>query len=218
MLVFAYGKSKTNSKAAVIWHFSGAPQSFASSDFRMRVIAGQYRSRKLSAPAGAVTRPTSDRLRETLFNVVASGIPDSVWLDLFAGSGAVGIEALSRGARMAYFVENNSRAVKTIRANLASLSIEDGYELRDADVVQSLRALDAAAIACDFCFLDPPYADQDAYEQTLGFLSQSRMLSPASLVIAEHDKHVDLPDRYGALTRSRKLRQGDAVLSFYQLA
>jgi|SRR6185312_4483068 len=184
----------------------------------MRVIAGQYRSRKLSAPAGAVTRPTSDRLRETLFNVLALRIQDSVWLDLFAGSGAVGIEALSRGARMVYFVENNGRAVKAVRANLASLAIQDGYEVQEREVMQALRALDAASVACDFCFLDPPYADQDAYEQTLGFLSQSRMLSPASTVIAEHDKHFDLPDRYGALTRSRKLRQGDAVLSFYKLA
>src|SRR5919109_1379424 len=114
----------------------------------MRVIAGQYRSRKLIAPPGTATRPTSDRLRETLFNVVANGIGDSVWLDLFAGSGAVGIEALSRGARMVYFVENNSRAVKAIRSNLGILSIREGYELQDREVVQALRALDAAAVLC----------------------------------------------------------------------
>jgi 16S rRNA (guanine(966)-N(2))-methyltransferase RsmD len=183
----------------------------------MRVIAGQYRSRKLIAPPGTATRPTSDRLRETLFNVVANGIGDSVWLDLFAGSGAVGIEALSRGARMVYFVENNSRAVKAIRSNLGILSIREGYELQDREVVQALRALDAAAVLCDFCFVDPPYAQYSAYEQTLGFLSQSRLLNAKSMVIAEHDKHSDLLDRYGALQRFRKLRQGDAVLSFYRL-
>jgi len=183
----------------------------------MRVIAGQYRSRKLIAPSGAATRPTSDRLRETLFNVVAAGIPDSVWLDLYAGSGAVGIEALSRGARMAYFVESSAPALRAIRANLKSLSISEGFEVQEREVVQALRALDAAAVACDFCFLDPPYADYGAYEQTLGFLSQSRLVTPKSLVIVEHDKHSDLQDRYGALTRFRKLRQGDAVLSFYRL-
>lgn len=184
----------------------------------MRVIAGQYRSRRLAAPAGESTRPTSDRLRETLFNVVSAGVLDSVWLDLFAGSGAVGIEALSRGARMVYFAENNARAAKAIRANLKTLSIIDGHELHERDVVQAIRMLDAAAVVCDFCFLDPPYADRAAYEQTLGFLSQSRLISPNSLVIAEHDKHFDLLDRYGALSLTRRLRQGDAVLSFYRLS
>src|SRR5437588_4246272 len=92
----------------------------------MRIIAGQYRSRKLVTPAGSQTRPTSDRLRETLFNVVSPAVAESVWLDLFAGSGAVGIEALSRGARMVYFVENNARAAKAIRANLSSLSVPEG--------------------------------------------------------------------------------------------
>lgn len=183
----------------------------------MRIIAGQYRSRKLVAPSGSDTRPTSDRLRETLFNVVGPDIADSVWLDLFAGSGAVGIEALSRGARMVYFVENSARAAKAIRTNLRSLSIADGFEVQEREAVQALRALDAAAVVCDFCFLDPPYAEQGSYEQTLGFLSQSRILSPKSIVIAEHDKHSDLLDRYGALHRYRRLQQGDAVLSFYSL-
>jgi 16S rRNA (guanine(966)-N(2))-methyltransferase RsmD len=183
----------------------------------MRIIAGEYRSRKLVAPAGAATRPTSDRLRETLFNVVAPQIAGSVWLDVFAGSGAVGIEALSRGARMVYFVENSSRAAKAIRANLSSLSISEGYELHERDALQALRMLDSAALVCDFCFLDPPYADRSAYEDALGFLSQSRLLKASSTVIAEHDKHFDLLDRYGALGRSRRLQQGDAVLSFYRL-
>jgi 16S rRNA (guanine966-N2)-methyltransferase len=182
----------------------------------MRIIAGQYRSRKLVAPAGSQTRPTSDRLRETLFNVVSAAVAESVWLDLFAGSGAVGIEALSRGARMVYFVEENARAAKTIRANLSTLSIVEGYEIQEREVLQALRALDAAAVTCDFSFLDPPYAHEGAYELTLGFLSQSRLLAPKSIVIAEHDKHSDLLDRYGALERFRKLRQGDAVLSSYR--
>ena len=184
----------------------------------MRVIAGRYRSRRLLAPSGSNTRPTSDRLRETLFNVVSAGIPDSVWIDLFAGSGAVGIEALSRGAHTVYFVESAARAAKTIRANLRSLSITEGFEVQEREALQALRALDAAAVVCDFCFIDPPYADNTAYEQSLGFLSQSRLLTPKSVVIAEHDKHSDLSDRYGALQRFRRLRQGDAVLSFYRLA
>src|SRR5690242_8630173 len=108
----------------------------------MRVIAGKYRSRRLSAPEGMETRPTSDRLRETLFNVVAPSVADSVWLDLFAGSGAVGVEALSRGARSVYFVEAGTRAARTIRENLSSLGIEEGFEVIERDASTALRMLD----------------------------------------------------------------------------
>lgn len=184
----------------------------------MRVIAGKYRSRRLAAPEGIQTRPTSDRLRETLFNVVAPAVADSVWLDLFAGSGAVGIEALSRGARTVYFVESAARAARTIRDNLATLGIEEGFEVIERDAPTALRMLDSQAVACDFCFLDPPYRKMGDYEQVLGFLSQSRMLRPESLVIAEHDKHFDPGEAFGSLRRQRVLRQGDAVLSFYRLA
>ncbi|HEX5433889.1 MAG TPA: 16S rRNA (guanine(966)-N(2))-methyltransferase RsmD [Candidatus Angelobacter sp.] len=184
----------------------------------MRVIAGKYRSRRLAAPEGMETRPTSDRLRETLFNVVAPSVADSVWLDLFAGSGAVGIEALSRGGRTAYFVEAAPRAARTIRDNLATLGIEEGFEVIERDTATALRMLDSQAVACDFCFLDPPYRKMGDYEQVLGFLSQSRMIRPESLVIAEHDKHFDPGEAFGALRRQRVLRQGDAVLSFYRLA
>ena len=182
----------------------------------MRVIAGKYRSRRLAAPEGMQTRPTSDRLRETLFNVIAPSIADSVWLDLFAGSGAIGIEALSRGARSVYFVEAAPRAARTVRENLASLGIEEGFEVIEREAATALRMLDSQAVLCDFCFLDPPYRKMGDYEQVLGFLSQSRILKPDSLVIAEHDKHFDPGEAFGALRRTRILRQGDAVLSFYR--
>src|SRR5262249_32018068 len=179
----------------------------------MRVIAGRYRSRKLAAPQGTDTRPTSDRLRETLFNVVAPRVPDSVWLDLFAGSGAIGIEALSRGARSASFVESSTAAARTIRKNLHTLDIEEGFEVIEREAANALRMLDAQAVKFDFCFLDPPYRKMGDYEQVLGFLSQSRLLDSASQVIAEHDKHFDPGDAFGSLRRHRVLRQGDAVLS-----
>ncbi len=167
------------------------------------------------APAGTETRPTSDRLRETLFNVVAGSVAGSVWLDLFAGTGAVGIEALSRGASMAYFVESSKRAARAIRENLETLGINEGFEVFEREVATALRTLDAEGITCDFCFLDPPYRKMGDYEQTLNFLSRSHLLKPGSLVIAEHDKHFDPGEAFGALHRRRKLRQGDAVLSFY---
>jgi 16S rRNA (guanine966-N2)-methyltransferase len=181
----------------------------------MRVIAGKYRSRRLVAPAGIQIRPTSDRLRETLFNVVARSVEGSAWLDLFAGTGAVGIEALSRGARMVYFVESSSRAVRAIRANLASLGISQGFEVLDREAITALRLLEAQPAAFDFCFLDPPYRKMGDYEQVLSLLSQSQLLKPGGLAIAEHDKHFDPGESFGTLRRLRKLRQGDAVLSFY---
>src|ERR1700756_4979969 len=153
----------------------------------MRVIAGKYRSRRLQAPSGTATRPTSDRLRETLFNVVAQSVPGSVWLDLFAGSGAVGIEALSRGAAKAYFVESFGAAVRAIRSNLQSLGIEQGWQIVDRDALAALPQLESQNVSCDFCFLDPPYRKSQDYEGILSILSESRLLTGSSSVIAEHD-------------------------------
>jgi 16S rRNA (guanine966-N2)-methyltransferase len=188
----------------------------------MRVIAGQYRSRPLKSMPGMDIRPTSDRLRETLFNVLTAGNPDAlegtVFLDLFAGTGAVGIEAISRGARSVYFVEQAKKAASLIRENLHSLRIEEGYELSERDVIQSLRLLDSEAIAADCVFLDPPYQMRGSYERVLGFLGQSQLLNPQTIVIAEHERKFDPGDNFGALCRYRRLDQGDASLSFYRLA
>lgn len=187
----------------------------------MRVIGGKFRSRQLKAPTGMKVRPTSDRLRETLFNVLASGSPpleDSVWIDLYAGTGAVAIEALSRGARMVYLVESSRTAAGVIRTNLKTLAIEEGFQLIESDANRALRHLDATAVAADFVFLDPPYADQQAYEDALGFLSQSRLLASAAVVMAEHDKRFDPREKVGTLARYRLLTQGDAALSFYRRA
>ncbi|HEY6446305.1 MAG TPA: 16S rRNA (guanine(966)-N(2))-methyltransferase RsmD [Acidobacteriaceae bacterium] len=185
----------------------------------MRVIAGEYRSRILQAPRGLDTRPTSDRLRETLFNVVAPRIQDAVFLDLYAGSGAVGIEALSRGAREAIFVEQAAAAMKAIRANLASLGIRGNYALEPRGVAAAVERLAEQGQTADIVFLDPPYAQAAAYEETLGLLGGvcRSVLAEEALVIAEHEKRLDLDARYGALERYRALRQGDAALSFYRV-
>ena len=186
----------------------------------MRIISGKYRSRQIQTVAGDDVRPTSDKLRETLFNVIAAArtIEDTVWLDVYAGSGAVGIEALSRGAHQVYFVESSKKAAAVITKNLSALKIDSGWEIHERDADAALRRLDSQAIACDVCFLDPPYAEEEEYEGTLGFLSQSQLIGPQSLVVAEHSKHFDPGDQVGALVRFRKLKQGDAVLSFYRKA
>jgi len=183
----------------------------------MRVIAGKYRSRPLRSLHGLAMRPTTDRLRETLFNVLAPVVEDSVWLDLYAGTGAVGIEALSRGARMVYFVEVYRKAAALIRENLRALGIESGCQVLELEAVAALRVLDTQAVSCDVCFLDPPYHRQHDYAKVLNFLGESEMLKPSTIVVAEHEKHFDPGEKFGRLERYRELKQGDAVLSFYKL-
>jgi 16S rRNA (guanine966-N2)-methyltransferase len=184
----------------------------------MRVIAGEYRSRPLKSLPGLDLRPSSDRLRETLFNVLASAgtLEGSVWLDLFAGTGAVGIEALSRGARQVYFVESERKHARLIRENLQSLKIAEGFEVYESDVASALRSLEASGVLCDFCFLDPPYSMRGACERTLEFLGESRMVGPSTIVIAEHEKRYDPGEEFGTLARFRKIAQGDAALSLYR--
>jgi 16S rRNA (guanine(966)-N(2))-methyltransferase RsmD len=187
----------------------------------MRVIAGQYRSRPLRPLRDLEIRPTSDRLRETLFNVLCAGNPDalagSVWLDLYAGTGAVGIEALSRGAGMVHFVESLGEAAELIAMNLKSLGIARGFQLVRTAAAKAVRRLDASGAVADFVFLDPPYQMRDEYAKTLGALAGSKLVSASSRVIAEHEKRFDPGEEFGGLLRSRKLVQGDAALSFYRL-
>ncbi|HXP09986.1 MAG TPA: 16S rRNA (guanine(966)-N(2))-methyltransferase RsmD [Acidobacteriaceae bacterium] len=178
----------------------------------MRVIAGTYRSRRLIAPRGLATRPTSDRLRETLFNVLAPRVDGSVFVDLYAGTGAVGIEALSRGASLVYFVDKAPSAMAAIRSNLAALDIHSGFQL-ESSISSALNRISAAGII----FIDPPYEAASDYERTLGTIGEKAgsLLTPDGIVVAEHSRKIQLPEHYGALKRYRVLEQGDAGLSFY---
>jgi 16S rRNA (guanine(966)-N(2))-methyltransferase RsmD len=188
----------------------------------MRVIAGKYRSRQLRSLPGMDIRPTADRLRETLFNVLTAGNPTAlegtVWLDLYAGTGAVGIEAMSRGASMVYFVESAVPAAELIKQNLSSLEIGTGFQILRQDSARALHGLDSGSAGVDFSFLDPPYEMENAYREALEALSKSRLLKRESIVIAEHQKKFDPGESFGSLGRYRKLIQGDAALSFYRLA
>lgn len=186
----------------------------------MRVIAGKYRSRPLQSLRGLDLRPTADRLRETLFDVFTAGNPAALegtaWIDLFAGTGAVGIEALSRGAGWVQFVEASSRAAELIEKNLRALKIEGGFQILRQEVNRAIHRLSAENVQADFVFLDPPYRLEPAYPQTLEALAASRVLKPASVVIAEHHKKFETPTEVRSLKRYRLLRQGDAALSFYR--
>jgi 16S rRNA (guanine966-N2)-methyltransferase len=187
----------------------------------MRVIAGKYRGRTLRSLRGVDVRPTSDRLRETLFNVLTAGNPTalegSVWLDLFAGTGAVGIEALSRGARQVYFVETSAAATKLIEQNLQSLGIVEGYRILRDELSAAIWRLQREHVAADVAFLDPPYRMQNAYGETLLALANSSLVWAMSLVVAEHEKKFDPDQEFGSLGKVRKLIQGNAALSFYRI-
>ena len=186
----------------------------------MRVIAGTLRRRTLEAPAGMDTRPTSDRLRETLFNVLAPRIEGARFLDLYAGSGAVGIEAESRGAERVVMVERAAGALKTLRANLESLGLRGRVRVEAVSVAAFLKKVrpESAGFVFDIVFMDPPYEADDEYALALGLLGgeAARLLAQDAVVIAEHRRKEKLEERYGVLERTRVLEQGDAALSFYR--
>jgi 16S rRNA (guanine(966)-N(2))-methyltransferase RsmD len=172
----------------------------------MRVIAGEFRSRRLKTLPGEDVRPTPDRLRETLFNILAPRIADAVFLDAYAGTGAVGIEALSRGARRAIFVEKNRAAAGVIRENLATLGLASRAEVftgKATDVLERIHP--------DIVFIDPPYALEREYNLALDLLGNN----PPSLIIVQHSVRLKLNDAYGRIHRTRLLKQGDNCLSFY---
>jgi 16S rRNA (guanine(966)-N(2))-methyltransferase RsmD len=198
----------------------------------MRVIAGTYRSRQLIAPRGSGTRPTSDRLRETLFNILAPRVAGCRFADLYAGTGAVGIEAISRGAEHVWFAEKAEPALAAIRANLKALQIARGFTVEERETgallerfakvaqkaatepVEGARAGDLL----DLVYLDPPWEAEAEYANTLHLLGSARgrlMLAPNALIIAEHKSKDQLAERYGELVQARTLKQGDAALSFY---
>jgi 16S rRNA (guanine966-N2)-methyltransferase len=187
----------------------------------MRVIAGKYRSRPLHSLRGMDVRPTSDRLRETLFNVLTAGNPEalvgSIWLDLFAGTGAVGIEALSRGAKEVHFAESSTAAAEAIRKNLQSLGVVEGFEILQEELPRAFWRMERQHVTADIVFMDPPYRMKAAYADTLQALAESSLIWAMSVVIAEHEKKFDPGEEFGSLRRFRQLVQGSTALSFYKL-
>jgi 16S rRNA (guanine966-N2)-methyltransferase len=186
----------------------------------MRIIAGKYRSRQLKSLKGLSLRPTSDRLRESLFNILGELVAGSRFIDAFAGTGAVGIEALSRGAKEAVFIERHAAAAELIKKNLALLEIRSGTRLMPIDVLQALQLLSRENTSAGeqriILFLDPPYANAADYDRVLSFLGSATVFTRDALIIAEHRGKFELPEVVENLKRVRVQRQGDAALSFYR--
>lgn len=181
----------------------------------MRIISGTYRGLRLRSLQGAELRPTSDQTRETLFDVLGPSIAGSRFLDGYSGTGAVGLEALSRGAAEVILVESQRAAQDLIRRNLEILGTPDGVRLVGSRLQAALDRLAQAGERFNFVFLDPPYADIGEYHRALRQLGRLPLLFPGSIVIAEHSRHVVLEDDYARLHLRRAIRHGDAKLSFY---
>jgi 16S rRNA (guanine966-N2)-methyltransferase len=172
----------------------------------MRVIAGEFRSRKLKSLPGAATRPTPDRLRETLFDILQTRIEGATFADAYAGTGAVGLEALSRGARHVWFLERGRAALEVIRENVAALGVEARSTVLPGPVLVTLPRQ-----AAEIVFLDPPYELEREYGAALALLGAQ----PPQLVVVQHSVRLELPEAVGALLRTRTIHQGDNALAFY---
>jgi 16S rRNA (guanine966-N2)-methyltransferase len=173
----------------------------------MRVIGGEFRSRRLQSMPGMDVRPTPDKIRESLFNILSPEIQGSVFVDAYAGTGAVGIEALSRGARHAIFIEKDRAAVSLIKSNLAAL----GAESR-ARVIHGLAALHLGSLDADIVFIDPPYPK----DREFGAALEALEAKPPGLAIMQHATRFALADEYGPLHRTRTVKYGDNTLSFFR--
>jgi len=182
-----------------------------------RIIGGSGKGRRLKSPRGPLTRPTASRVRQALFDVLAAEVPGCRFLDLFAGSGGVGLEACSRGAALAVLVEVDPIAARSIRHNVATLSAEAVARAVRGDVRAALSRLAASGERFGIVFLDPPYGS-DLYEPVLAALASGSVLAPGGLVVAEHFHKRALPETIGRLVRVRILRVGEQCLSFYRSA
>jgi len=178
----------------------------------MRVISGKFRSRHLRGTPPAGIRPTSDKLKETIFNILGSKVQGATFFDGCAGLGGIGIEAISRGAALVYFAEQSRKACRIIRENLQALQVEEGFRILEMDLA---KALDHVETALDIAFVDPPYEREDIYHACLDRFGNSSLLSGDGLLIIEYSKRKELPDIAGNLRKIRSLVQGDAALAFY---
>ncbi|MGH9378255.1 MAG: 16S rRNA (guanine(966)-N(2))-methyltransferase RsmD [Terriglobia bacterium] len=184
----------------------------------MRIIAGAYRGLRLRTLKGAGLRPTSDHVRETLFNVLGESVREARFLDAYAGSGAVGIEALSRGASDVVFLEHHRPAAEIIRENLRALGVRERFQIIARPVWPALERLEREGSQFEIVFLDPPYDEVGEYHRSLRILARSRLLAPGSLVVAEHARQCRLEESYGELSLARLIRHGDSQLAFYRKA
>lgn len=180
----------------------------------MRVIAGEHRGRRLAAVPGKGTRPTSDKVKESIFNMIGPYFDGGWALDLYAGTGGLGIEALSRGAERAVFVERDTKAFAVVKQNVTACRLENQAELYRSDADRIIHTLAKRNIAFDLVFLDPPYAQQKIVEE-IRLMQELNMLADGAWIVAEHDGSVKLPEEIGNCVLDRTATYGDTAVTLY---
>lgn len=183
----------------------------------MRIIAGEYKGRRLDSLEGMDIRPTSDKVRESLFNILGNAVIDSVFLDLFGGTGGVGIEALSRGAKHVVFVDASSKSIKVLKGNLERLNINKNVEVYNTDYTTAISKLHKYGKEFDIIFIDPPYRVGIA-EAALKEIDKHPIIKQSGLIIVEHDSRDEMPERLGRLYKHRTKKYGNTTLSFYSIS
>ena len=185
-----------------------------------RVVTGRFRGAILQAPEGDKTRPTTDKVKEALFSIIQAYVPDSEFLDLFAGSGQIGIEALSRGAKRVTLVERSGQAAAVISRNISKIRLEDSDEIRlhKKSVAQALELLGQAGEKFDIIFMDPPYKDVPVrLDEATKLISEFDMLASDGMLIVEHDKDCMIPEELNGLKRVRSCSYGITVITFFKV-
>jgi len=183
----------------------------------VRVISGTARGKRLKAPRGMDTRPITDMIKEALFNVIGDKIVAAGLLDLFAGSGSVGIEALSRGARMVIFIDNNINSVQTIRENLSNCGFKENYELYRNDVFRAIAILEQRQIKFDYIYADPPFTVQSIFSPFLKAIDQSHLLASEGVLIIRSPRKMSLTVKLSRLEEYRLDNYGESTLHYYRL-
>lgn len=185
----------------------------------MRIIAGRYKGRHLTAPKGTVVRPTKDRVKESIFSIIQDRVIDAKFLDLCAGTGNIGIEALSRGAKQVTFLEKNLKCIRLIEQNLKWIGLDINQpevQLIRAEAIQGINLLKEQSETFELIYLDPPY-DSDLYNQCLSCISDTCVLETSGILLVEYRKHTKLPSISGRLCCYRTKQYGDTCLGFYRI-
>ncbi|KYG89397.1 16S rRNA (guanine(966)-N(2))-methyltransferase RsmD [Metasolibacillus sp. FSL H7-0170] len=181
----------------------------------MRVVAGQRKGMPLKAIDGTTTRPTTDKVKESIFNIIGPYFDGGIALDLFAGSGGLGIEALSRGVDQAIFVEKDGRAFQVLQENIKKCRYENNTELFRTDAIRAVKGLLKREIVLDYVFVDPPY-HKDVYYDLVMQLVENGKITKSGIIVCEHAKEVALPENYGPFQLIRQETYGAAVVSIYR--
>jgi 16S rRNA (guanine(966)-N(2))-methyltransferase RsmD len=179
----------------------------------MRIISGVSKGRRLARPKSLIIRPTSDRVKESIFNLLGNEVEGGVVLDLFAGTGNLGIEALSRGAKKALFVEKGRQALRLIQTNLAQIGMEDRSEILPQDVNRAIGILNQRGESFDLILMDPPY-EKGLIQRTLLKLNSHRIYHEDSILVVEHDRREPIPEKVEGWTLTRQRKIGDTLISF----